>query len=71
MSTEQISTNPTEVLQTEEQKKPKTVSFSQYAMWLKCPQQWKLSYIDKLAPYEASIHTVIWHRYTRGIARVS
>jgi hypothetical protein len=58
MSTDQISTNPTEVLQTEEQKKPKTVSFSQYAMWLKCPQQWKLSYIDKLAPYEASIHTV-------------
>ena len=42
----------------EETKKPKTVSFSQYAMWLKCPMQWKLSYIDKLAPYEASIHTV-------------
>ncbi len=42
----------------EETKKLKTVSFSQYAMWLKCPQQWKLSYIDKLAPYEASIHTV-------------
>lgn len=39
-------------------KKLKNVSFSQYAMWLKCPQQWKLSYIDKLAPYEASIHTV-------------
>ncbi len=37
--------------------KKKTVSFSQYAMWLKCPQQWKLSYIDKLAPYEASINT--------------
>lgn len=41
-----------------ETKKLKTVSFSQYSMWLKCPQQWKLSYIDKLAPYEASIHTV-------------
>lgn len=39
-------------------KKAKTVSFSQYAMWLKCPQQWKLSYIDHLAPYEASINTV-------------
>lgn len=38
--------------------KPKTVSFSQYSMWLKCPRQWKLSYIDKLAPYEASINTV-------------
>jgi hypothetical protein len=42
----------------EPEKKVKTVSFSQYAMWLKCPMQWKLSYIDKLAPYEASIHTV-------------
>lgn len=40
------------------EKKPKTVSFSQYAMWLKCPQQWKLSYIDKLAPFESSINTV-------------
>lgn len=39
------------------EKKAKTVSFSQYAMWLKCPQQWKLSYIDKLSPYEDSIHT--------------
>jgi hypothetical protein len=42
----------------EPKKKIKSVSFSQYAMWLKCPMQWKLSYIDKLAPYEASIHTV-------------
>jgi hypothetical protein len=39
-------------------KKPKTVSFSQYAIWLKCQQQWKLSYIDKLAPYTESINTV-------------
>jgi hypothetical protein len=38
-------------------KKLKTVSFSQYSKWLKCPMDWKLSYIDKLAPYEASIHT--------------
>lgn len=38
--------------------KAKTVSFSQYSMWLKCPMQWKLSYIDKLAPYEASLNTV-------------
>lgn len=38
--------------------KAKTVSFSQYSMWLKCPMQWKLSYIDKLAPYEDSINTV-------------
>jgi hypothetical protein len=38
-------------------KKLKSVSFSQYSKWLKCPMEWKLSYIDKLAPYEASIHT--------------
>ena len=42
----------------ESSKKLKSVSFSQYAMWLKCPRQWKLAYIDKLAPYEASINTV-------------
>jgi hypothetical protein len=41
----------------EEVKKIKSVSFSQYSKWLKCPMSWKLSYIDKLAPYEASIHT--------------
>jgi hypothetical protein len=39
-------------------KRIKTVSFSQYAMWLKCPQQWKLNYIDRLAPYKDSINTV-------------
>lgn len=27
-------------------------------MWLKCPQQWKLSYADKLNKYEDNIHTV-------------
>lgn len=61
MSTEQFfETEAAPVVQPEtaEAKKLKTVSFSQYSMWLKCPQQWKLSYIDKLAPYEASIHTV-------------
>ena len=41
----------------EPEKKIKSVSFSQYSKWLKCPMEWKLSYIDKLAPYEASIHT--------------
>lgn len=62
MSTEQFfiesPTTPFIQPKEEQEKKIKTVSFSQYAMWLKCPQQWKLSYIDKLAPYEASIHTV-------------
>ena len=45
------------VVAKEEVKKLKSVSFSQYSKWLKCPMEWKLSYIDKLAPYEASIHT--------------
>lgn len=62
MSIEQFFTEAPETAalqpKEEQEKKIKTVSFSQYAMWLKCPQQWKLSYIDKLAPYEASIHTV-------------
>jgi len=63
---ESISETTPATVQPEEQpksdtKKLKTVSFSQYAMWLKCPQQWKLSYIDKLAPYEASINTVFGH----------
>lgn len=54
----QVKEQPSQPEQTTFDKKPKTVSFSQYSMWLKCPMQWKLSYIDKLAPYEASIHTV-------------
>jgi hypothetical protein len=40
-----------------EKKRATTVSYSQYAMWLKCPFQWKLSYMDYLAPYEASLNT--------------
>ena len=47
-----VITEPTQPV-----KKLKNVSFSQYSKWLKCPMDWKLSYIDKLAPYEASIHT--------------
>lgn len=35
-----------------------TISYSQYSMWLKCPQQWRLSYIDKLKPKETTIHLV-------------
>ena len=41
----------------EPKKKSITVSYSQYSMWLKCPQQWKLSYVDYLAPYKASLNT--------------
>jgi hypothetical protein len=39
-------------------KRPKTTSFSQYAMWLKCPMQWKLSYVNKLHRYEDNINTL-------------
>lgn len=40
-----------------EKTKPKTISYSQYKIWSQCPQQWKLSYIDKLAPYSENINT--------------
>ena len=35
----------------------KKISYSQWSMYEKCPQQWKLSYIDKLAPFSSSIDT--------------
>jgi hypothetical protein len=34
------------------------VSYSQYGMWTSCPQQFKLSYIDKLGESSANIHTI-------------
>jgi len=34
------------------------ISYSQLSSYLNCPHQWKLKYVDKLAPYTASIHTV-------------
>jgi hypothetical protein len=34
------------------------VSYSQYAMWSTCPQQWRLSYVDGLKPDDQSIHTI-------------
>lgn len=48
-----------EDVEIEEQKpeaKQITISYSQYSMWLKCPNQWKLGYVDKLRPREESIH---------------
>jgi len=39
------------------EKKNKSVSFSQYSIWLKCPQQWKLSYIDKLTKFDETLNT--------------
>lgn len=36
----------------------RSVSYSQFSMWAKCPHQWYLSYVEKKQPYQASIHTV-------------
>ena len=34
------------------------ISYSQYTMYANCPRMWKLNYIDKLAEYSQSIHTL-------------
>lgn len=34
------------------------VSFSQFSMWMGCPQQYKLSYIDGLSESNSNIHSV-------------
>lgn len=34
------------------------LSFNQLATYWTCPTKWYLTYVDKLAPYEPSIHTV-------------
>jgi hypothetical protein len=36
---------------------PRKISYSQWAMYERCPMQWKLSYIDGLAPFTFSIET--------------
>jgi hypothetical protein len=36
----------------------KSVSYSQYSMWVTCPHRWALKYIENKEPYQASIHTV-------------
>jgi hypothetical protein len=33
------------------------ISYSQWSMYERCPQSWKLAYIDGLAPFQASIDT--------------
>ena len=38
--------------------KNKSVSYSQYTMYMKCPRQYKLSYIDKLNIGESSINLI-------------
>ena len=36
----------------------KTVSFSQFHQYYQCPHKWYLTYVRKLAPYQASIHAL-------------
>ncbi len=36
---------------------PRRISYSQWSMYEKCPKQWKLAYIDGLAPFQSSIDT--------------
>jgi hypothetical protein len=36
---------------------PRRISYSQWSMYERCPQSWKLAYIDGLAPFQASIDT--------------
>jgi len=36
---------------------PRKISYSQWSMYEKCPMQWKLAYIDGLAPFQSSIDT--------------
>jgi RecB family exonuclease len=38
--------------------KQKTVSYSQFSLYAKCPLRWKLDYIDNLRTYEDNINTL-------------
>jgi len=40
-----------------EEKNKKTVSFSQYSGWFKCPYSWYLNYLKGMRVYEASLNT--------------
>ena len=37
---------------------PRRISYSQWSMYERCPLNWKLAYIDGLAPFQSSINTV-------------
>lgn len=43
---------------TQEPEKNKHISYSQLSSFATCQQQWYLTYVEKLAPYTPSIHTV-------------
>jgi hypothetical protein len=47
---------------------PRKISYSQWSMYERCPLSWKLSYIDGLAPFQASIETVFGTAFPRNIS---
>jgi hypothetical protein len=34
------------------------ISYSQFSQWDKCPQMWKLNYLDKLGTFQGNIYTI-------------
>ena len=38
--------------------KRKSISYSQFSQWDKCPYMWKLNYVDKHSVFTDSIHTM-------------
>ena len=34
------------------------ISYSQFAMWDKCPYTWKLNYVDKAETFKGNIYTL-------------
>ena len=34
------------------------ISYSQFSQWDKCPQMWKLNYLDKLGTFRDNIYTI-------------
>ena len=38
--------------------KKKSISYSQFSQWDKCPYMWKLNYVDRLSVFTDNIHTL-------------
>ena len=38
--------------------KKKSISYSQFSQWDKCPYMWKLNYVDKLTEFTDNIYTL-------------
>ena len=38
--------------------KRKSISYSQFSQWDKCPYMWKLNYVDRLSVFTDNIHTL-------------